>query len=91
MLKNYKPTRFMLPTSHYDEDAADFAVAFIEQLRHTKGEFHNQPFRLLPWQEQVVRDIFGILKPDGCRQFNTAYVEIPKKNQFRFSFTGMCS
>ena len=81
----------MLPTSHYDEDAADYAVAFIEQLRHTKGEFHNQPFRLLPWQEQVVRDIFGILKPDGCRQFNTAYVEIPKKNQFRFSFTGMCS
>ena len=80
MLENYAPTRFMLPTSHYDEDAADYAVAFIEQLRHTTGEFYNQPFKLLPWQEQVVRDIFGILKPDGYRQFNTAYVEIPKKN-----------
>jgi phage terminase large subunit-like protein len=27
-----------------------------------------------------VRDLFGILKPDGFRQFNTAYVELPKKS-----------
>src|SRR5690606_33209427 len=31
------------------------------------------------WQEQIVRDLFGILKPNGYRQFNTAYIEIPKK------------
>ena len=31
------------------------------------------------WQEQIIRDIFGTLKPNGYRQFNTAYVEIPKK------------
>ena len=34
---------------------------------------------LLPWQEQIVRDIFGIVKENGKRQFLTAYVEIPKK------------
>ena len=34
---------------------------------------------LLDWQEQIIRDIFGIVKADGYRQFNTAYVEIPKK------------
>lgn len=34
---------------------------------------------LLPWQEQLIRDIFGIVKPDGNRQFRTAFVEICKK------------
>ncbi len=29
-LKNYEPTRFMLPTSHYDKAKADRAVTFIE-------------------------------------------------------------
>ena len=36
-LKNYKPTRFMEKTSHYDVDAADYAVMFIESLCHTKA------------------------------------------------------
>ena len=78
-LKNYKPSRFMLPTSHYDKKKADKAVRFIEQLRHTKGKWDNQRFWLLPWQEQLVRDIFGIVKEDGNRQFRTAFVEICKK------------
>ncbi len=78
-LKDYKPTKFMAEDSHYDEDAADFVVAFIEQLRHTKGEFYNQPFELIDWQEKIIRDVFGILKPDGYRQFNTVYIEVPKK------------
>lgn len=34
---------------------------------------------MLPWQEQLIRDIFGIVKPDGNRQFRTAFVEICKK------------
>ena len=29
-LENYTPTRFMEKTSHYDADAADYAVMFIE-------------------------------------------------------------
>jgi hypothetical protein len=36
-LKKYKPTRFMAKDSAYDKDAADYAVAFIEALCHTKG------------------------------------------------------
>ncbi len=82
MLKQsrFKPTRFMLPDSRYDEAAADYAVAFIENLRHTKGVWAGKNFRLLEWQEKIIRDVFGILKPNGYRQFNTAYVEIPKKN-----------
>lgn len=78
-LKNYKPSQFMLPTSHYDKKKADRAVTFIENLCHTKGKWAGTPFWLLPWQEQLIRDIFGIVKPDGNRKFRTAFVEICKK------------
>ena len=78
-LKNYKPTRFMAETSHYSKEAADYAVLFIESLRHTKGSWYRKPFDLIDWQEQIIRDLFGVLKPNGYRQFNTAYIEIPKK------------
>lgn len=78
-LRDYKPTRFMLPTSHYDEAKADRAVMFIECMRHTKGKWAGQPFYLLPWQEQLIRDVFGVVKADGTRQFKTVWVEIMKK------------
>lgn len=79
MAFDYKPSRFMLSTSHYDKSKADRAVKFIENLCHTKGKWAGKKFLLLPWQEQIVRDIFGIVREDGKRQFLTAYVEIPKK------------
>ena len=79
-LKNYKPTKFKSKDSYYDKEYADFAVAFIESLCHTKGTWAGKRFELMDWQEQIIRDLFGILKPNGYRQFNTAYIEIPKKN-----------
>ena len=73
----YKPSQFMARDSHYDKDAADYAVGFIECLSHTKGIWAGKKFELMPWQEKIIRDVFGILKPNGYRQFNTAYIEIP--------------
>lgn len=78
-LKNYKPTKFKAKGSYYDKEYADFAVAFIESLCHTKGTWAGKKFELIDWQEQIIRDLFGTLKPNGYRQFNTAYIEIPKK------------
>lgn len=79
-LKKYKPTKYMAKGSHYDKEAADFAVDFIQELCHTKGTWAGKKFQLLDWQEQIIRDVFGTLKSNGYRQFNTAYIEIPKKN-----------
>lgn len=76
---NFTPTKFMLPTSHYDEEKADHVINFIENLKHTKGEWHNKPFILLPWQKEIIRNLFGVIKEDGYRQFTTGFVEIPKK------------
>lgn len=78
--KKFEPTRFMAEGSHYDKEQADYVVAFIECLCHTKGKWVGKPFELLPWQKEIIRNIFDILKPNGKRQFTTAYIEIPKKN-----------
>lgn len=63
----------------YNKKLADRAVAFINSLKHTKGTWHGLPFELLPWQDKIIRDVFGTVKENGYRQYNTAYVEIPKK------------
>ena len=64
-----------------DEKKARRVIDFIQCLRHTKGEFHGKPFKLLPWQEKIIRDVFGTVREDDptIRQYTTAYIEIPKK------------
>ena len=66
----------------FDERKANRVVSFIECLRHTKGEFHGRPFKLLPWQLKIVSDVFGTVREDkpDIRQFTQAYIEIAKKN-----------
>ena len=78
-MENYKVTKFMAKDSYFSEENADYAVNFIQSLCHTKGKWHGKQFKLLDWQEQIIRDLFGVMKPNGYRQFNQAYIEIPKK------------
>lgn len=65
----------------FDERKAQRAITFIECLKHTKGEFHGQQFKLLPWQKKIISDVFGTVRDDkpDTRQYSTVYVEIPKK------------
>ena len=65
----------------FDERKARRVTGFIECLKHTKGEFHGKPFKLLPWQEKIIRDVFGTVRDDDptMRQYTTAYIELPKK------------
>ncbi len=64
----------------YDEAKAQHAVNFINCLKHTKGQWRGVPFDLLAWQDTIIRDLFGNVKDNGYRRYNTAYIEIPKKN-----------
>ena len=63
-----------------DIQKAQRAVDFIRCLKHTKGQWRGVPFDLLPWQDEIIRDLFGTVKETGYRRYNTAYIEIPKKN-----------
>jgi phage terminase large subunit-like protein len=64
----------------FDEKKADFAVKFFENLKHTKGQFYGQSFVPFAWEEKIIRDVYGTVRPNGCRQYQNIYLEIPKKN-----------
>lgn len=65
-----------------NETRAGAAVDFFQQeLTFVKGRgYGGQPFILPPFQKRWVRDLLGTLKRDGLRQYDEAYLEIPKKN-----------
>ena len=64
----------------WDGDAARHAIAFFSHLRHSTGEWANQPFELQPWQAFVIGSLYGWKRIDGLRRFRTAYVEVARKN-----------
>lgn len=64
----------------YDREKADRAVNFIKSLKHSKGRWYGHSFNLMPWQEKIIRDIFGTVNKNGTRQYRTVYIEVPRKN-----------
>jgi phage terminase large subunit-like protein len=81
----YKPQELKL----LGLEKAQKAVRFLNGLKHTKGEFHGKLFILLPWEERIVRDVYGTLKPNGYRQYKHIYIELPKKNGKSEILTGL--
>lgn len=67
--------------AHYDKDRADRVVRFINNLRHLDGEWAGRRFNLRPWQEAIIRTVFGtVWDESGYRVIRTLYIEIPRKN-----------
>lgn len=65
----------------YDEEAAQKAVNFIQNLPHTKGKWASKRelLSLQPWQKFIVCCIFGF-KKNGKRRYRTAFILIARKN-----------
>ncbi len=63
-----------------DKAKADEAVEFIENLKHSVGQWAGKPFKLARWQKKIIRKIFGTINKDGKRQYRTVYLEVPRKN-----------
>lgn len=64
---------------YFDQAKADRVLTFFRQLKHTKGKWRGVPFTLLDWQITALSDVFGTIRETGFRQYNTAYLEICKK------------
>ena len=64
----------------FDASEANFRIAFIEALKHSKGEWAGQQIVLEPWQCFLVAVLFGWKRTDGTRRFRRAYIEIARKN-----------
>lgn len=63
----------------FDAERAREHTEFLELLKLT-GDFFGQPFRLLPWEREVIEQVYGNVEEDGRRKYQYAYLEIPKKN-----------
>lgn len=64
---------------YFDQAKATRAIEFIKTLKHTKGKWRGVPFTMMDWQHQALSDVFGTMRDGGYRQYNTAYLEIAKK------------
>ena len=64
----------------FDNKRAMYAIDFIQNLKHTKGKWAGVPFKLLPWQYEIIKDVFGTVDENGRRQYQYVYLEVPKKN-----------
>jgi phage terminase large subunit-like protein len=78
-------TRSTYPDWLYDEseiaDPLGFgerAVRFLRMLRHPKS---GKAFQLDPWQERIVRAIYGPRRDDGTRIVKTVVILVPRGNR----------
>lgn len=63
----------------FDKAAALRAIDYFRHvLRLNGGEFENQPFELLDWQQFVIGSLMGWKGSDGWRRFRVAYIETAK-------------
>ncbi|MBQ7778379.1 MAG: terminase [Oscillibacter sp.] len=68
----------------YSLEAVEQVFAFFRLLVFGQNEWAGKPFDLLPWQEQLIREFYGVQVKDDdgrwVRYRRFLYNEIPKKN-----------
>ena len=68
----------------YSQEAVDQVMGFFSLLVFGQNEWAGKPFTLLPWEEQAIREFYGVqvLDDDGnwVRYRRFLYDEIAKEN-----------
>ena len=59
----------------------DRAVRFLKALRHPNSSADGKAFQLHPFQERIVRRIYGPRHPDGSRIVKNVFLLIPRGNR----------
>lgn len=64
----------------FDKEWADAPIEFIEKyLCHWEGEFAGEPFKLLDWEKDWIREVFG-WRVDDHRLYRSAFLFVPSGN-----------
>lgn len=65
----------------FDEEAANRVCFFASHQVHVKGEWAGKTVELQDWQCFLLGSLFGWkVKVTGYRRYNTAYIQLPRKN-----------
>jgi phage terminase large subunit-like protein len=59
--------------------AEHFALFSETFIKHTIGRWHGQPFRLEPWQREIVDELLAV-DENGNRVIRQALIGLPRKN-----------
>lgn len=57
------------------------AVEFLRRLKHPKSTLPRKQFQLDPWQERIVRAIYGPRDDAGNRMVSTVVILVPRGNR----------
>lgn len=57
------------------------AVEFLRRLRHPASNAPKRRFQLAPWQERIVRRIYGPRHADGTRIVKDVFLMVPRGNR----------
>lgn len=57
------------------------AVKFLRLLKHPKSRAPGRAFQLDPWQERIVRRIYGPAHEDGRRKVRVVYLQVGRGNR----------
>jgi phage terminase large subunit-like protein len=64
----------------FREDKVHQVIDFISSLKHFTGAHSGKRFILEPWQLFIVANLYGFYYKNGKRRFQTAYIEVARKN-----------
>lgn len=57
------------------------AVQWLRRLKHPKNPAVGHPFQIDPWQERIIRKIYGPRKDDGTRIVRRVVLLLPRGNR----------
>lgn len=64
---------------------------FATFLVHSKGTLAGQPFHLLDWQYDIIKDLYGTYKKsDNLRRYRQGLILVPRKNGKSTLSGGLC-
>ena len=65
----------------FDAQTAQTRLDFFpEMLKHVKGDLAGKPFILERWEQAIVANLFGWMRPDGTRRYRQTLIFVARKN-----------
>lgn len=66
---------------YFNKEKVNKVISFSKLCPHVTGSLRGESFKLEPWQQFIIANIFGFIRVDtGTRKYKTVYVEVPRKS-----------